>query len=213
MSMRKSFVFTLVAALVVLLSVAEQPVFAGSSSCNASGCTTTPGVDLNIEVNIPSMLRLQIGNAAGTDTITFNPSAATLADGTPVTATPGSGDLGDGRVSVRILSNGASNVTVNATTTPLACVPDPLTTCQGTNTINWDQITVAQGTNSSGFGCSKAPPQLVGGVGSQSYGTGSPGSVIDEDCGWIYSYANSVGSIPIDGTYQGTVTYTATATP
>jgi len=210
MSMRKTFVFALAAGFVALLSAATQPVYAESAGCNASGCTT-PGVNLNIEVIIPSMLRLRIGSAAAPDTITFDASAVTiLGDGTPVAATAASGDLGNGRVSVRILSNDASLITVNATTTPLACVASSGTCQGGIDTIAWDQITVVQGTGASGFSCSKAPPQLVGGAGSQTYGSGLPG-LIDEDCGWIYSYANT--ATPVGGTYSGVVTYTAAATP
>lgn len=210
MSMRKSFVFTMLAGFVALLSATTQPVFAAESSCadTGSGCTTG-NVPLDFVVNIPSMLRLRVGSPGTTLTpaITFDPAAAELGNGIPVGGT--GGDLGDnGEVTVRVLANGGADVTVNAATTPGGLQCQAGGCLASAATIAWDQITVAGGSLGASS-CNVTPPALNNaGSGSATYSL--PGSVIDEDCSWVYTYNNS-GTLtpPLDGTYGGTVTYTA----
>jgi len=208
MSMRKSFVFTLLVGCVALLSAATQPVFAGSGSCSGASCQA-PGLSVPLDINvvIPSMMRLQIGAAAGPDVIDFNPSAAVLGDGTPVPGT--GGNLGGNEMTFRLLTNGATSVDITAATSGGGLVCQAGGSCAaGSDKITWASITVAKGT--AGFSCLVDPPQLNdAGSGVATYSLG--GSVIDEDCSWAYTFANNLQVL--DGTYSGTVTYTAVANP
>ena len=204
MRMKKSFVFILVAGFVALLSAAIPPVFAASSSCGGSGCTTG-AVDLNFQINIPAMVRLRIGAAASADTITFDPSAAVLGTGASVTGT--GGNLTAGEVTVQVIANGAASVDVDTSVTGggsgLACQAGG-SCVPGTDFIGWDEITT------TGNGCTVAPPVLDNtGSGSANYSAG--GGVIQELCSWTYTYDNSLTYL--DGSYTGTVTYTATHNP
>lgn len=206
MSMRKSFVFTLTAGFVALLSAATQPVLAGSASCNGAACQT-PGasVDLDINVVIPSMIRMQIGAAgAGKETIVFNPSAAVLGDGSSVSATSGGDTATPGEVTFILVSNTPTPVTVTAGTSNGGLLCQAGGSCAaGSDTIPWDSITVTE--NSPGA-CGVTPPLLLNsGTGSAQYGSGGP---ITENCAWVYTYDNNVNRL--DGNYTGTVTYTAT---
>lgn len=208
MRMKKSFALTFMAGFVALLSAVSQPVFAGSAAC--SGACTTPNVNLDFQVVIPQVMRLRIGNPAAPDTITFDMSSTPnlVGDGSSVSGT--GGDFGGGEVNVQVLANGgATSVQVDADVSDpgsgIACTGGGCT--PGSHWIVWDQIQVTGGT----FACSVPPPVLDNnGTGFATYNA-SAGGVVNESCTWRYTYLNGV--FPVNGTYSGTVFYTATLTP
>jgi hypothetical protein len=209
MSMRKSFVFTLMAGLVGLLSAASQPVLGASGTCTGASCTT-PNVDLNFQVVIPRLVRLRIGDPVAVNTLVFDMTATPglVGDSSPVTGTGGD-LLGISRVTVNVLANGgATSVQVDTSVTGggsgIDCQAASGSCQNGTDFIAWDQITVA------GNGCSVAPP-ILDNAGSGFANYNAVGGIINENCAWDYTYDND--TVPVDGTYTGTVTYTATVTP
>jgi hypothetical protein len=209
MSIRKSFVFTLMAGIVALASTASQPLFAASATCTGANCTT-PGVDLTVQVVIPRLVRLRIGDPVAANTLVFDMSSTPgiVGDASSVTGTGGD-LLGISRVTVNVLANGgATSVQVDTSVTGGGSGIDCQAlsgSCQnGTDFIPWDEITVL------GNGCSVVPP-ILDNAGSGFATYNASGGVVSETCAWDYSYDNSV--VPVDGTYTGTVTYTATVTP
>lgn len=207
MGMRKSFILALVVGFAALVSAAATPVFAASGTCNTASCTT-PGVDLNFQVVIPNLVRLRIGDPTLVNTLSFNPTAAQVGTSTPITGTGGD-QLGISRVTVQVLANGgATSVQVDTSVTGggsgLDCLGGSGSCQNGVDFLAWDEITV------TGNGCSVTPPILDNsGSGSATYN--ATGGVVNEACAWDYTYDNT--TTPVDGTYTGTVTYTATVTP
>jgi hypothetical protein len=104
-------------------------------------------------------------------------------------ATAGSGNLGNGSVTVRVLGN-AGPMTLAAT--------GPANLTSGTDTIPWTQITTAVtggATHPTINGANAAYPATAG--------------VVNVNGTWTYSYANSI--TPAAGVYTGQVLYTASA--
>lgn len=175
-------------ALLPVVAHAESNVSTGTGTLTATG-------RVNFSITIPRVLFLQVGTGTllasnGTiDTIAFTPSAGVVGSGAAVAATAGSGDLGNGQVTVRVIGN-VGSVALTAT--------GPATLTNGTGgTIAWTQIVTAVS------GGTTHP--IINGAGV-SYP--ASGNVVNLTGGWTYTYANSV--TPAAGTYTGTVTYTAT---
>ncbi len=208
MSVKKSFFLIVTAGLVGLLSAVSQPALAGSGTCTGANCTT-PGVDLNFQVVIPNLVRLRIGNAVGANTLTFTPAAGIVGDSSSVSGTGGDFLPGTSQVTVKVLANGGAtgvqvDTDVAAFSSGLECQAASGSCVNGTHFIAWDQISVA------GNGCSVVPPTLDNaGSGFATYS--AVGGIVNEDCAWDYTYDND--TVPVDGTYTGTVTYTATVSP
>ena len=97
----------------LLASVAAVPVSAMADSNSASGASPSAAVNLDFRVEIPGILRFQVGGAGGVNEILFEPAVDTLGDGSDVVATSG-GDLGPGTVTVDLFSN-AGPVTITET--------------------------------------------------------------------------------------------------
>ncbi len=178
---------------------------AASSSCTGSPTCTTGAVPLDFQIIIPQFVRLRIGNAGSTDTIVFDmTSTPDLIGDSSVVAGTG-GDVGAGEVNVRVMANGAGlTVRVDAATSGagsgIDCV-GPGSCAPGTDFINWAEINVTPN------GCTVAPPALDNaGSGTANYLAAAP---LKELCTWTYTYLNN--TVPFDGTYVGTVTYTATS--
>ena len=114
--------------------------------------------------------------------------AANVGDGTVINATAGSGNLGNGAVTVRVIGNNG-DMTLRAT--------GPATLTSGTDTLAWTQIATAI------TGGATHPP--VGGA-AVTYTAAS--KVVNVNGTWTYTYLNAA---PIaSGTYTGQVLYTAT---
>lgn len=167
---------------------AESNVTTGAGSISASA-------RVNFSITIPRFIFLQVGTGtllaanATIDTISFTPAVAVVGNGTAVAATAGSGNLGNGGVTVRVIGN-AGNVTLAATA--------PLTgLTSGANTIPWTQIATA-------ITSSATHPTING---ANAVFTAAS-NVVNVNGTWIYSYVNTV--TPAAGTYTGQVLYTAT---
>jgi hypothetical protein len=168
---------------------AESNVTTGAAPASLSATAR-----VNFSVLIPRFIFLQVGTGtllaanATIDSIDFTPAVAVVGNGTSVPATAGSGNLGNGSVTVRIIGN-AGNVSLAAT--------GPANLTSGSNTIPWTQISTA----------------ITGGAthptinGANATFTAASG-VVNINGTWVYSYVNSV--TPAAGTYTGQVLYTAT---
>ncbi len=180
---------------------------AASSSCTGSPTCTTGAVPLDFQIIIPQFVRLRIGAPASTDTIVFDMTLTPdlIGDASSVAGT--GGDAGPGEVNVRVMANGAGlTVDVDAATSGggsgIDCQAASGSCVPGTDFINWDEITVTANA------CTVATPPALnnGGTGTANYAAAAP---LKESCTWTYAYDNN--TVPFDGTYVGTVTYTATS--
>jgi hypothetical protein len=182
---------------------AESNFQTGGSALNATA-------KVDFQIIIPKVLFLQVGSgtflssAATVDLITFDVPAAAVGNGTAVSATAGSGDLGSGAVTARVRGNGG-------TVTLVANAPAAMSNGAAGDTIDWSQITTAA--TSLGAGTVLQAPVLA--TGNSGTVTLTPvGKIVSQDARWTYSYANS--AVVPAGTYGGTVanngrvTYTAT---
>jgi hypothetical protein len=178
----------LVAAAAPFAALAESNVSSGAG-------TLTATARVNFSITIPRLLFLQVGTGtylAGNstiDTITFTPAVGVIGDGTVVNATAGSGNLGNGSVTVRVISN-AGNVTLGATAPP--------NLLSGSDTIPWTQIATAVTGGAT-------HPTINGTNASFTAVSG----VVNVNGTWTYTYLNS--AVPAAGTYTGQVLYTATS--
>lgn len=170
-----------------LAASAESNVTTGAGTISATA-------RLNFSVLIPRFIFLQVGTgtflaANGTiNDIDFTPALTVVGDGTPVAATAGSGNLGNGGVTVRIVGN-AGNVTLGAT--------GPANLTSGGNSIPWTQISTAitgGATHPTVNGANAAFPATAG--------------VVNINGTWVFTYLNN--ATPAAGTYTGQVLYTAT---
>ena len=180
---------------------------------------TTTGnstANLDFEIIIPKFLSLQVGTGAPfttnatVDKISFDMSATpgNVGNGTPVAATALSGDLGNGAVTARVLSN---NGNVNFSSTTLGALNDGVV---GEN-ISYALISTAVAAAPvNPTGTNLAHPTLADGATTTIVLT-AVNKVVNQAAKWTYTYANTLGTIPPAGTYGGTntrnsrVTYTA----
>jgi hypothetical protein len=171
----------------------------------AGALSATARVDFAI--TIPRILFLRVGTGTlyadngAIDVITFDVAPNQIGSGTPVAATAGSGDLGNGAVTAVVRGN-AGDVTLSATTL------GALGNGSG-DSIDWTEITTTP--SSLTTGTVLAAPTLVNGA-SANVTLSAVGGIVNQDARWTYAYANS-GVVPA-GTYggvnNGRVTYTAT---
>lgn len=167
--------------------IAVAPAFAESGF--AVG--TDPSVDARVdfEVIIPRFISFQVGTAgANVDLVQFD--VADPNSGTPVARSNG------GALAVEILGN-VGNIEITTATTLLQ-------DATSTDTLDWAQI---ETTSSDAIGL--PAPVLGNGPIAAVTVTPTTGRIVDRSSTWTYEYANSalVGA----GTYEGTVTYTASA--
>lgn len=183
-------------------ALAESNIVTG----NASPLTATARLDF--QVTIPKLLYLRVGTGAdlatsgGINLISFSVPAAALGNGVAVAATAGSGDLGSGAVTARVIGNNG-NVTLTSSTV------GALGNGAG-DTISYGQILTTASALTSGTAL-PAPPLADGSTNSQSLA--AVNNVVSRDARWTYTYRNNAVVAP--GTYggvnanNGRVTYTA----
>jgi len=182
---------------VALVAVMAAPFAANAESSFATGSgvqNTSANVDFLI--TIPRFVSLRVGVAGtGVDLITFAPSGAQMAAGSPVTGT--GGDATAGAVNATVRGN-AGTVTLGASTL------GGLTS--GANSINWNQITTATSVSAL------TPPALANGT-SIATSVTATNNVVNQTAVWTYTYTNSVivppGNYGGINTGNGRVTYTA----
>jgi len=190
----------LMAAALSFSLALPQLVHAESTTATSAGTVTTDA-RVDFRIIIPGVLRFRVGAAGGgIDLIDFAPTAANLGTGTDIVATAGSGDQGNGDVTVEVLSNsGQITITHDSNGAVLA---------DGTgNTIPYTEILTA----SSDVANLDAP---VLGTASSTTPT-LTGNLTDESATWTYTYDNTLaynsgiyGGVNTNG---GRVTYTASS--
>jgi hypothetical protein len=194
----------------VAIAVAA-PLFANAESTFTTGVTTpiTAAAHLDFQIVIPKILFLQVGTGtnlatnAAINQIAFTVPAVNVGDASVISASAGSGDLGNGTVTARVIGN---NGVVTFTSSTLGALNNG-----GTDTISYAQIATAAATNTSGT--ILAAPALADGATTTVTLTPASGKVMNRDAKWTYTYLNS--NVVAPGTYGGTnannsrVTYTA----
>lgn len=172
-----------------LAASAESNVTTGAAPTSISATAR-----VNFSILIPRFIFLQVGTgtllAANStiDTISFTPALTVIGDNSVVAATSGSGNLGNGGVTVRIIGN-AGNVSLGAT--------GPANLTSGSNNIPWTQISTA-------ITGGATHPTINGANASFTAASG----VVNINGTWVYTYLNN--ATPAAGTYTGQVLYTAT---
>jgi hypothetical protein len=198
----------LATALVVAGLVAAPGVArAESNFINGAGTATA---HLNFQIIIPKFVFLQVGtgtafaNNVAIDTITFDMSAsvASLGNAVAQNATAGSGDLGTGAVTARVVGNNFPGATNLVATTAGAM-------SNGTgSTISWSEITVATAVHPT-----IVTPTVLGHPGtllapfadgaSTTVSLTPVSRVINQAAKWTFTYKNT--NVPASGTYGNTV--------
>lgn len=163
------------------------PLMASADSQVVVG-TGSAAANLDFRVVIPRILLLQVGDASNVDLVDFDLSLGPIEPGTggPVGRTNG------GVVPVRVVGNDGNITLASAGTSGgLANGPD---------TIAWSAITA---TSSDPAFDSPAPAGASVGL------TPNVGArVTNRTANWTFTYANN--TVVAEGTYTGSVTYTAT---
>ena len=188
----------LIAAAISVAVAVPQLVSAEATTVTGAG-TISANARVDFRVVIPGVLRFRVGApATGIDLIDFAPTSANLGDGTDIAATTTSGDLGNGDVTVDILSN-SGQITITHDTNG-AVLSDGLG-----NTSPYTEILTASNDvanlDAPGLGTlTSTQPTLTG-------------SLTNESAVWTYTYDNTFaynsgiyGGAGING---GRVTYTA----
>lgn len=193
----------IVLAVLATFGAAASPMAqAQQVTCNTSGCTTA-GIGVQFNITIPGVMRFVVGDTSAgtapvvnwTTTVTDTNIGDNVAQNPNSITNAGAGASGN-QVFYQLISNlGGTNVTVAAAATT-ANGPTCTTagTC-GTTFIPWAQIV----RGNTGSLSNPAP----GGNTTAAYS----GATINMSGFWTYQYQNA--TIPLQGSYQGTVTYTA----
>jgi len=179
----------LISAGALLAAGLPMAAHAESNFTTGAGANITATARVDFSVVIPKFVFLQVGTlgTGNIDIMTFNVNATNVGDATPVAATAGSGNLTNGKVTVKVSGNNGDMSLAAANTAPLT---------SGSDTIPWNQITVAVG------GTAPAHP-AVGTSGTLT----ATGRVVNLSGDWTYAYANA--AVVPAGTYTGRITYTA----
>ncbi|MEN8243591.1 MAG: hypothetical protein ABFS43_01670 [Thermodesulfobacteriota bacterium] len=186
--------------MVIGLVLAIVFCYAGPGLAETSigtGAAASAAVNLNFQVSIQNYIEFRVGTDGSLDTINFSPGIDDLNNSSVVAGE--NGDLGSGRVSVRLLSNTPSIIITATNNTPSGLVNNG-------DFIDWESITTTEVTGGQG---SIAPPLLTN-AGSTTSTTPLNGAQ-NILTSWAYTYTRRAGDpIPTeDGAYTGQVTYTA----
>jgi hypothetical protein len=165
-------------------------------------------VNLEFQIVIPSFIYFRVGSIGSVNTIQFSPTHDEVVNQTlGISATAASGDMGNGIVTVSLISNaGLAGSGVNITQTNNG--PTGLDDGAG-NTISYAQI------NTATDNLSLPAPVLSNGGPNTVNIANTSGVITNEQAHWTYTYDNdNPGGIPAAGTYGGAgngglVTYTA----
>ncbi len=201
--------FTKTILVTALLAATPMLANAESQFTTGTGTPITASAKLDFQIVVPKILFLRVGTGADFTTnpavnqIAFNVNAANVGDATSVAATAGSGDLGNGAVTAKVLGN---NGNITFTSTTLGALGNG-----SGDTISYGQIsTVATALTSATV---LAHPTLADGATTSVTLTPASGKVISRDARWTFSYLNQ--NVVAPGTYGGVntnnsrVTYTA----
>ncbi|GAB3351163.1 hypothetical protein [Lysobacter tyrosinilyticus] len=198
---------TLAAAL---LAAVPFLAHAESNFTTGAGTPITANARLDFQITAPKILYLRVGSGtdyaanATVNQIAFNVPAGNVGDGSPVAATAGSGDLGNGAVTARVIGNNG-NITFTSTTS------GALSNGAAGDSISYGQIATTVTALTSAVPLPH--PALADGATTTLTLTPASGKVITRDARWTYSYLNT--NVVAPGTYGGVntnnsrVTYTA----
>ncbi len=179
--------------LTVFSGFALQPAWADQDIAVGSGNSASANLDFRIIIPDFLVFRLGTAGAGNVDLIDFDlvASATQPGSGGPVAATAASGDLGNGAVTVGILTNLSGNLSTTVTA-PAAGMNDG-----GLNTIDYDDITTDD------TGTTLSAPQLVNGASAAAVTavTGVTNTLAAGES-WTFTYDNT--ATPPAGTYGGT---------
>ncbi|HXF79453.1 MAG TPA: hypothetical protein VN598_11360 [Usitatibacter sp.] len=195
----------------VLSALVAAPMLANADSAftTGAGSPITASGHLDFQIVIPKILFLQVGTGtnmaanATVNQIAFSVPAANVGDGSVISATAGSGDLGNGVVTARVIGN---NGTVTFTSTTVGALGNG-----AGDTISYGQIATAAAANTTAVVL--AHPTLADAATTTVTLTPASGKVLNRDAKWTFTYANAAVVPP--GTYGGVntnnsrVTYTA----
>ena len=188
-------------------SVRADSDFATGAAAGSGG--TGAAVNLDFQIVIPAFIYFQVGSSGAViDLIQFTPAAAEVAAGTPgIAATLASGDVGNGTVTVSLISNGSllgNGVNITQTNDGAGGLGDG-----AGNFISYAQIIT-----STNNGALPAPPLSNAGPDTVNIANTS-GNITNRQAQWTYTY-NNPATPPEAGTYGtggvaigGHVTYTA----
>lgn len=198
-------------SLLAAAVLAAMPMLAQAESTYTTGAGTplTASARLDFQITVPKILFLRVGTGADYVTnpainlITFTVPAANVGDGGAIAATAGSGDLGNGTVTAKVIGN---NGNITFTSTTLGALGNG-----SGDTISYGQINTSVAALTSTVALPH--PTLADGATTTLTLTPATGKVVNRDARWTYTYANS--AIVAPGTYggvnvnNGRVTYTA----
>jgi hypothetical protein len=196
-------------ALVLAISATPMLANAESAFTTGAGSPITASAKLDFQITIPKVLFLQVGtgtaNAANAtvNKIDFTVPAVNVGDASVISASAGSGDLGNGIVTAKVIGN---NGVVTFSSTTLGALGNG-----SGDTISYAQIGTSVAVNTSATAL--AHPALADAATTNVTLTPASGKVLVRDAKWTYTYLNSAVVAP--GTYGGTnannsrVTYTA----
>jgi hypothetical protein len=200
---------TLILKAAVALAVAAPMLASAESTFSTGAGALTANARLDFTITIPKVLFLQVGTGtnmatnAAVSLITFTVPAANVGDGVAINATAGSGDLGNGTVTAKVVGN---NGTITFTSTTLGALGNG-----AGDTISYGQISTAVAANTTAT--SLAHPTLADAATTTVTLTPAAGKVMNRDAKWTYTYLNA--NVVAPGTYggvntnNGRVTYTA----
>jgi hypothetical protein len=198
-----------VTCVAISLAGLAAPMFANAESTLATGAgALSAGARLDFRVTIPKVLFLQVGtgssmaNNAAVSLIDFTVPAGNVGDSSVINATGGSGDLGNGTVTAKVVGNGGD---VTLTSTTAGALGNGLG-----DTLSFAQIATAAAVLTTGTAL--AAPALVDGA-TTSTTVPATGKIVNRDARWTFTYLNAAAVAPGTyggvGTNNGRVTYTA----
>lgn len=178
------------AGLAALGLFAMSPPTKAESDIKTGAGALSANADLNFRVVIPRFISFRVGSTGATvDLVEFTVNAANVGDGNAVSRT----NAGGAAIGVSLVSN-VGNVALSA-------VGSGTGLTDGANTIPWSQIS---GTSSD---AANFPAPAIGAAATWLAAPAS--GVISRSANWTFVYEND--TVLGAGTYDGTVTYTASA--
>ena len=124
----------------VVLPIGTASHAASNFATGPSGTLTT-SVNLNFSITIPGFVFLRVGSAASVNTLSYAPTAAQIVNSTGVLATGGDTGAGNSDVTVQVIGNGGSSITLTALTGAASLI-------SGANSIPWTTLTATSPTGS-----------------------------------------------------------------
>jgi hypothetical protein len=198
-------------ALAVFAAAALPGIAMAESDVNTgTGTPLTASARVDFRITVPKVVYLRVGTGANladdttVNLIDFTVPAANVGDSTVVAATAGSGDLGNGVVTARLIGN---NGTITFTSTTAGALGNG-----AGDTISYGQISTAAAVLTSAAAL-PAPALADGATTSTTVAPNVGAKVVNRDARWTYTYLNQ--NVAPAGTYggvntnNGRVTYTA----